>query len=367
MLEALIVVVLLAGGLALWWLLRGARALRQPIATPRQAGDPPRTAQARAAAASAPAPLQADIAPNARLPDDLPLVRHELLAAPKRQALLKRLQLIPRPPRALQQLVSPEFLARASSSELAELVMTEPMVAARVMAAVNAPLYGLRKPVTSVGQAITFLGLNTVRSLALQHLLRDTMPTQDRQLRQEFDVLWSTSATASELCLLVAKRLHLPDAAGMSTQLVLHFLGRFAAAALQPRSTDPAAQASTLRERALAEERSLGLSAGEIGTMLMHEWRLPDIMMVRTRDIARIVFVDAPAPDTRYAARLALCALCAALAERIARGELRELQTYDAAHDTHEDARRLAAHLEAPTLAALTGALREHEQMRLQS
>lgn len=364
MLAALIVVVLALAVLLLWWRQRAAAAARPPSATPQRpapAALPLRSAQpltATATNATAPA--------SATLPDDGRLLRHEALAPERRQALLAALQQIPRPPRALHKLVSPDFVAHAASGELAELVMSEPVVAARVMAAVNAPLYGLRKPVTSVGQAITFLGLNTVRNLCLQHLLREAMPAPEPALRHEFDMLWRSSAIAGELGLVLAKRLQLADAAGLSTQLVLHFLGRFAAATLL--RTQPGAPATLpdgLQARTLAEQECLGLSAGELGSLLMQEWGLPAPMEAPTRDIARIAFAPAPAPPPHDATRLALGALCASVAERIARQQLGTLQDYAPEQDPHEDLVALRPHLPAPMLAAVGQALREPEMARL--
>ena len=73
----------------------------------------------------------------------------------------------------MQQLLSPEFVARASSTELSELVMAEPLIAAKVLSTVNSPFYALQKPVTNIGQAVTFLGINTVRSICLQYMLAE--------------------------------------------------------------------------------------------------------------------------------------------------------------------------------------------------
>lgn len=361
MLEGLIVVALVLGALVLWWLLRRGAAPPQPVVTARRMADPPRPP---GTVPSAPPPAPASH--EAALPDDGRLARHETLAPERRQALLDALRQMPRPPRALHELVSPEFVARASSSALAELVMGEPVVAARVMAAVNSPLYGLRKPVTSVGQAITFLGLNTVRNLCLQHLLREAMPAPEPALRQEFDILWRSSAIAGELSLALARRLQLSDAAGLSTQLVLHFLGRFAAAALlHAEAGAPAPLPAAWQARALEEQQRLGLSAGEIGSLLLQDWGLPAPMEAPTRGIARIAFVAQPTPAPAYAARLALNALCASLAERIARGQLTALQDYAPEQDPHEDLQALRPHLPDAQLAAVGEVLRDPEMARL--
>jgi HD-like signal output (HDOD) protein len=365
MLVAVVVVVVLVVVFVLW----RSRA-RHPDEPQRPAPAAPaaRTLPVDRAVASTAAPATAAVmaAEPTSWMDDGQLVRHESLSDAQRAPLLRDLQQLPRPPRALQQLVSPEFLARASSNELADLVMTEPVVAARVLAAVNAPAYGLHRAVSSVGQAITFLGLNSVRNLCLQHLLREGITTTDRVLQQEFDVLWRASAIASELCLTLAKRLELPDAAGMSTQLVLHFIGRLGAASMlraQPGAASAAPMPTATQERALAEQQRLGLSSGELGALLLQDWNLPPAVVAGTRDIARVPFLLPPAPES--AGRAVLCALCASLAERLARRELTAVQDYAFERDTHPDRQWLRPLLAAPLQQSIGEALRDPDLARV--
>jgi len=331
-----------------------------PVAgtTGAQAPLPANGSPATPAAASAPLP-------KVTVPTDSRLIRVDSLSDTRKQELLAELRTIPRPPRALHQLVSPDFVDRASSNELSDLVMSEPVVAARVMAAVNSPLYGLRQTVTSVGQAITFLGLNSVRSMCLQYLLIETLPPGDAQLRKEFDTLWRASALASELCLQLAKRLQLPDAAGMATQLVLSFLGRFAAATLMQRAGATTPAGTGMLQRALAEQQQLGLSAGELGYLLMQEWGLPDVMVAETRGIGRVLFMGAPAPDPARASRLALTALSAGIGESIARGELKDLGSFEPATADSEDLVALRRHLDAQTLAVVAETVHSPEMVRM--
>lgn len=369
LIAALTAVLVVLGLLAFWWL----RSRRPPAPAPRATrptAAPARPAPPPALARAQPPPSASPAGPALELHFDLArLVLLESLDAQARQALLAQLHDIPRPPRALHQLLSPEFRTRASSSELAELVMTEPVVAARVMGAVNSPLYGLRTPVTSLGQAITFLGLNSVRNLCLQYLLVETMGTHhDAALRHEFDTLGKTSVIASEMVLQMAKRLQLPDAAGLSTQLVLSYLGRFAGALLlhrrQAEGAAPLAAGDGLVQRAVAEQERLGLASGEIGLLLMQEWGLPDSMVRESRGIARVLFATAPASDPQQAARVALCALSASLAERIARQQMDDASTYDPDQDDSEDLQALRLNLPATVLAQAGQELRESAAAR---
>ena len=135
----------------------------------------------------------------------------------------------------MQQLLSPEFVARAGSAELSELVMAEPLIAAKVLGTVNAPFYGLHRPVTEVGQAVTFLGMNTVRSICLQYMLAETFKPAPGHARNACSTtVWQASAIASELSVRLGKALNLPDQGGLATQVVLGFVGHLATASLMP-------------------------------------------------------------------------------------------------------------------------------------
>ena len=117
----------------------------------------------------------------------------------QRQALLVRHRHVPRPPRLLSQLLSREFVNEASASELAELIGAEPLLAARVLKAVNAPYYGLARPVSSIAQAVSLLGLTAVRIVCLRYIFIASFKTDDPLRQQALQQSWTASALASEL------------------------------------------------------------------------------------------------------------------------------------------------------------------------
>ena len=174
----LVLIIAVLAAAFVWWKLRrqAAPARPQPLpvaplpaaagATPRSASRTPATTAPAAALAPSKAPLPAELQGFAWMTE-------AELDSGRRDTLLAAVRGIPRPPRSMQQLLSPEFLANASSADLSELVMGEPLIAAKVLATVNSPVYGLQKPVTHIGQAVTFLGINTVRSICLQYMLAE--------------------------------------------------------------------------------------------------------------------------------------------------------------------------------------------------
>lgn len=305
-------------------------------------------------------------APARPLPPELAtfrIVSAQDLPAAQRDALTEALRHIPRPPRSLHQLISPDFLATATSVEMSDLVMSEPLIAAKVLSTVNSPLYGLQRSVTSIGQAITFLGMNAVRSICLRYMLDESFKASDPATQRVFEQLWNASAVASELCSRLTKQLHLADAGALVTQVVLSFVGHMAVATLPQTRTQPALTDLSLDlvQRYSAQQAALGLCAPEIGRLLMQAWELPASIVQGVGDIDLVLTHPAGELDTSAATRRAVAYLSARLGERLAAGTLGALAQWNLASDTAISTHHLAGYLQAQQQAALQGVLHAPE------
>lgn len=302
----------------------------------------PRRGARRVAAVVAPAqPTLAQAQPEAEVlpalvwPEFRPQRARDLPPERQRQ-LLATLVAVPRPSRLLDQLLSPEFINQASARQLAELVAGEPLLAARVLKAVNAPFYGLAQPVNSVAQAVTLLGVTTVRITCLRYIFIAAFKTSDPLRQRAIDQLWQASALASELMSRAATPLQLADAGRWSSAVLLSFLGRLVVLASAPAERLPALCEGPVVQRMEAEQALMGLCAAELGQLLMTDWGLPASVVNDAVDIEWLLF-DAPVgpPDARGEA-LALCALCLRLSEGVAAaadgGPAFDVET-DAAHE----------------------------------
>lgn len=330
-----------------------ARRAELPTSPPQRSAPLP-----VAAATAAPVPP----VPARPLPPELAAFQithaHELPQA-QRDALTEALRHIPRPPRSLHQLISPEFLATATSVEMSDLVMSEPLIAAKVLSTVNSPLYGLQRAVTSIGQAITFLGMNTVRSICLRYMLDESFKAGDPASRRVFERLWTASAVASELCSRLTKQLHMPEAGTLTTKVVLSFVGHMAVATLPQSRTQPALTDLSLDlvQRYSAQQQALGLCAPEIGRLLMMAWELPASIVQGVGDIDLALTQPVGELETAAATRRAVAYLSARLAERLAGGTLSDLSAWDLANDTATCTHHVAGYLLPQQLATLQAIL----------
>jgi HD-like signal output (HDOD) protein len=343
-----------------WSLERRADAVGRGGAGQTPVPSPPVAPPRSSAAGSAPSE-SASIDPPPELIGWAPR-RAADLGVEERRALLATCRAVPRPPKLLDHLLSPEFVQAASSSELVELIAGEPLIAARVLAAVNSPRYGLASPVGSIGQAVTYLGANTVRSLCLQYLLRAAFAADTPERARRVGEAWTASALASELAQQLATKLGHENKGAVMGAAVLSFLGRLATTATVPAERLASLCGhSSLFVRANAEQAALGVPASEIGRLLMQAWGLPQSVV----DDAAAVDDSLLLPDPRAALLphdralgTAIAFVAARAAERLASGTLGSLAGFDLGDADNPDLHGLRARLPAASAERLAAALR---------
>ncbi|MFT3816367.1 MAG: HDOD domain-containing protein [Rubrivivax sp.] len=362
---ALAALALIGGGA---WLLSSTRrpprpAPRRPASTsgaPRPAAAPLPSPSPADAAAGAIAAAQAAVPVPAELADFHPRPAVEL-PAERQAAVLAVFKDVPRPPRLLHHLLSPDFFGGASSAQLVDLISAEPLIAAKVLAAVNSPLYGLGRAVDSIGQAVTYLGLNTVRSLCLQYIVRSSFLSDTPERKRLLEETWTASAMASELAQRLTQAVGADDRGSLVSAVVLSFLGRVALVATTPRGILATLPSRGLLARERAEQQRLGLCAAEIGRLLMTDWGLPPGLVADAADLDRVLVTPAAELDHERGRRLALAYACARLGERMAAGDLRDLAVFDLRADGDVDLFHLRGALHALPLARLPQALQAQD------
>jgi HD-like signal output (HDOD) protein len=286
------------------------------------------------------------------------------LSAEERVQLLDRLSSLQRPSGTLQQLLSPSLIETASSAELAELIQSEPLLAARVLATVNSAAYGLQRTVSSIGQAIVLIGVASVRRMALEQLLREALRPSDPLRQALCDVRWRASLLGSEICFHLAQRLALPDYGALSTQAVLASVGHYAVLSLREPAALQASAAMDPISRCANEEQELGLAAPALGALLLKSWALPQDLVNEVEAIEAVMVTPAP-PGTALkpstTSRAALACLCLRLGEQLATAGPQMLQTWSLQAQTGPEWFYLRQHLGAPAFARLDDILQAPE------
>lgn len=214
------------------------------------------------------APIEA--AGDAPVPT-LTLVTDAVLAVDGARRLAELAGTVPRPRTVLLQLLQ----AGDDPPELARVVATDPSMVAVLLRTVNSAQFGLSHDITSVQYAITYLGANLVRDLAIRHALMVAPDDVDAAVREVQQELWITSHLASAIAFRLAQQLRVAGAANLSTQSLLFGLGDLALVARYPQLAVHYRFGVALADRVAVMQNELGLNAALVGAHLARTWELP--------------------------------------------------------------------------------------------
>lgn len=293
-----------------------------------------------------------ELRPPAPLPPALAafrLVAAEQLEPDARASLAERLQVFPPPPRALRRLLGEGGEVIATPVQLEEMMLGEGTVAYKILAVINSPFHGLPQRVHGIAAAAPALPLCTLRSICLQHLINEAFPIADPAREQDRVAHAQSLAIACELACRLGVKLHLPDVDALVTPVALSFVGRMAAVRLLEK-VDPG---SSLLDRSLAEQQALGLSATEIGRLLLRQWGVAEEMVEQACAIDAPLWQPVELVSPSQVIVRAVGYLCARLGELLAAGHLQGLLGFDPADQQRADFHHLRSYLARSALARL--------------
>lgn len=175
----------------------------------------------------------------------------------------------------------------SNARSVARFAASDPALAASLLRMVNSAAIGLRRKITSVAEAVSYLGYSVVRSMVLRMRLEQMLPTKGEQAAYDAEDLWIHSLAVSRTADCLAERIGGGlDRGLVSTLGLLHDIGKLAinsqfpssAAALRTASKDNPEESFLDREC-----RILGADHAEIGSILATHWKLPPDLVTAIR------------------------------------------------------------------------------------
>jgi HD-like signal output (HDOD) protein/ActR/RegA family two-component response regulator len=285
-----------------------------------------------------------------------------ILDRPELRQLVGGSNELPSAPRTYVEITNALTNPNASARTVADIVERDIALSARVLQLVSSGLYGLARPVTSIGGAVSFLGIEMIKAIVLSVEVSKMFPVAQAIPDFSIDAIQRRSSAAARL----AKRLLGHESSGDSVLIagMLQDVGQLVLAARSPQRFSIALQASARSKVPLyeAELELFGATHAEIGGYLLGLWGLP-ARLVQT--VARHLEPDDKSRTFDAAAALYAANLLSAnpdvpaLEEVPARTiaiDLRYLRALGVAHQL-DDWRRIARDLAAvgsapPKLAA---------------
>jgi HD-like signal output (HDOD) protein len=196
--------------------------------------------------------------------------------------LLSRISTLPSLPALYHELVQELQSEDVSIKKLGDIISKDMSMAAKILQLVNSAFFGLRRQILDVGDAVVYLGLETIHTLALSvHAFSRFGSIKVPGLSLE--KIWSHSLATGVL----AKKIAQTEMLGKEvindafTAGLLHDLGRVILAFNLPREYGEAMAHSHQDEILLceAEQRLFETTHAEVGAYLLELWGLPDSIL----------------------------------------------------------------------------------------
>jgi putative nucleotidyltransferase with HDIG domain len=202
-----------------------------------------------------------------------------LLTSKDLRTLVAGLHSVPSLPTLYQEIVQALRSPDTSLSAIGTIIGRDPGMTAKILQLVNSAFFGLGRPIASPAQAVSFLGLDTVRALVLSvAVFQQFDPKKVHAFRLE--TLWTHSLSVGTLAKTIATAENAVNSIREESLLagLLHDIGKLILVANLPQEYD-AAQALAIRERLCvtdAQRQVFGSSHPEIGAYLLRLWGIPD-------------------------------------------------------------------------------------------
>lgn len=188
--------------------------------------------------------------------------------------LLEEIEGLEPMPAVVQKIMEKVKDPQCGMSELADLILFDPMLTATVLKSVNSAFYALQRKIDSVQEAITVLGINQVVDIViLKSGARNFKPEQKGYGLYE-GALWKSAVVSAVIARELAQRLNAPNVHLIFTVALIKDIGkmvldRFVAGAIDKIQALVHEKGYSFRE---AEKKIIGVDHAEIGAYLANKW-----------------------------------------------------------------------------------------------
>ena len=203
----------------------------------------------------------------------------ELVGNETLQKLISGVGELPSLPSVYQEIVACLQSDEASVVTIGRIIEKDIAMTTKILQLVNSAFFGIANPVTSIEQAVSFLGLDILGTLVLGHGVFSQYQRLDKS-GFSIEALWNLSTRCAALAKIVAHEQEMTGAAVDEAFLagMLHDVGKLVLVAGKPDE-----YAEVLRrtggQNAFADEverELLGATHGEVGAYLIGLWGLPN-------------------------------------------------------------------------------------------
>jgi len=185
-------------------------------------------------------------------------------------------------PKSVQRILELSRDINCPPKELVSVIEKDPVMTMKLLHILNSAYYGFPKQITSVGQSIVYLGLNTIKNMALSFAVIGTLPQHNDSGYDMQRYLMHSLLTASLSRILCQKfNKDGTDAGDCNLAGLLHDFGKIVFALSLPQEFKQAMAYSEEHKVPLhvAERKIIGVDHSVAGAMLIARWQFPQSLI----------------------------------------------------------------------------------------
>ncbi len=217
---------------------------------------------------------------------------------PHLKVLVKKIEELPVLPRVAVQALKLSMQDDVELSKLARLVESDPSLTLKVLKLVNRASRNLIQKVTTVQQAVSLLGLTTLRCALLGVITQDYLKAENASLQEWQHSIWSHSLACAVSAQLIAERTypHLKQEAFVTA--MLHDMGKVVILhGLQDKYISLLEQAGESEASLMGlEQEALHCNHTQVGKWLAQKWGLPEnlrqVLFYHHQPVAAIQYLE---------------------------------------------------------------------------
>lgn len=186
-----------------------------------------------------------------------------------------QMELLPALPAIVHHILKVAESPDSSASDLAEVLMADQAVTAKVLRVANSPFYGSGREISELSRAVVRLGSVAIRNIVIAVCAKRTVSAIAGDV-PEHAVLWRHGVAVAAAADLIARRIGMNNPEEAYVGGLLHDIGQLPMAVFRPQEFRTVFEAQGRGTRFLALERSyIGMDHTQAGYRLLSRWGLP--------------------------------------------------------------------------------------------
>jgi len=181
-------------------------------------------------------------------------------------------------PKSVQRILELTRDINCQPKELVMVIEKDPVMTMKLLRILNSAYYSFPKQITSVNQSVVYLGLNTIKNMALSFAAMGVLPQQNAA---GFDIqrYLMHSLTTASLARMLCQKFGNGDVDPTDCYIagLLHDFGKVVYAQFMPEEFKQALVLSGEQATSLhvAEQKIIGADHSLVGAMLVEKWQFP--------------------------------------------------------------------------------------------